>query len=437
VSTRPTNGTLSGTVVVADDDAPTRRLIRAALEPDGWTVEEAVDGVHACELTERLHPEIVMLDVDMPRMDGFAACARLRTERHGQHVPIMMITAKDDPESISRAYEAGATDFLSKPLKYTILRQRVRSMYLAERDRQDLRSERDFASAVVEHSGGLVMILDTTGRVIRFNASCERASGYLLSEIADTPVWDMLASAEDREREHAAFDRLMAERGHNHFEGAWTAKDGSRREIAWSNSVLLDSDGAVNYVVCTGLDVTARNEAEERARFLASYDPLTSLPNRRLITERLDQAIATAEHQLAVLVLDLDRFTDVNVTWGYAAGDALLMEVADRLAKGLRLSSTLAHHNIDLRTELRNTAAGAEPPRQVAGSGVHDHGQRRRLATPRRRVRERDPPQEFRIGDARRSREHEGKLPLLLGGHALQGLQTLVTRARTPAGHRP
>lgn len=341
------------TVVVADDDAPIRGLIRAALEADGWTIEEAVDGAHACELAERLQPDIVVLDVGMPRMNGFEACARLRAQRHGQHVPVMIVTAKDDQESISRAYEAGATDFLSKPLKFTILRQRIQSMHRAEQDRRDLRSERDFAAAVVEHSGGLVLILDATGRIVRCNASCEHVSGYQLSEIKDKRVWEILSSATERDREHAAFERLIAERDSCNYEGSWTAKDGSQREIAWSNTVLLDSDGDIDHVVCTGLDVTARNQAEERARFLASYDPLTSLPNRRLITERIGHAIAaTGEQRMAVLVLDLDRFTDVNATFGYAGGDDLLETVSERLTQSLRLNSVLEHHNPGLRTEL-------------------------------------------------------------------------------------
>ena len=342
------------TVVIADDHAPTRRLIRAALEPDGWTVEEAADGSDACDLVQRLQPDIVVLDVGMPTLDGFQACARLRAERGSQYTPIMIITAKDDQESISYAYEAGATDFLSKPLKYTILRQRLDSMHRAEQDRRSLRSERDFASAVVERSAALVVILDPTGRIVRFNASCERVSGYSLSEIKGEKVWEVLSDPEDRSGESNAFERLITEQGHSDHDGTWTSKDGSRYEISWSNSVLLDSEGTIEHVVCTGLDVTARNRAEERARFLASYDPLTSLPNRRLITERLDQAIAaaTAEQRLGVLILDLDRFTDVNATWGYAAGDELLKEVSDRLAKSLRLSSVLARHNPELRTEL-------------------------------------------------------------------------------------
>ena len=342
------------TVLVADDDAATRGLIRAALEPDGWTVAEVVDGLHACEVTERIQPDIVLLDVGMPRMDGFEACARLRTQPSSQHTPIMMMTAMDDQESISRAYEVGATDFLSKPFNFTILRQRLQYMRRAQQDRNALRSERDFASAVVEHSAALVVILDPAGHIIRFNESCEHVSGHSQHEVEGRLVWDVLSSPDDRNRERGAFERLIAERGTNHYEGSWTVKDGSRREIAWSNSVLLGSHGAIEHVVCTGLDITSRNQAEERARFLASYDPLTSLPNRRLITERVERAIiaTTAEQQMAVLLLDLDRFTDVNATLGYEAGDQLLKSVSDRLEKSLRLGNVLTRHNPGLRTEL-------------------------------------------------------------------------------------
>ena len=279
---------------------------------------------------------------------------RLRAQARTRHTPVMMMTAKDDQESISRAYEAGATDFLSKPFNFTILRQRLRYMLRAQQDRRDLRNERDFASAVVEHSAALVLILDPTGRIVRFNESCEQVSGYSLSEVKHREVWEVLACPKDRDRERAHFDRLVAERGTSHYEGSWTIRDKGRREIAWSNSVLLDSEGAVDHVVCTGLDVAARNQAEERARFLASYDPLTSLPNRRLVTERIDQAILAAApgQQLAVFILDLDRFTNVNASFGFPAGDQLLKEIADRLVRSLRLSGVVARHNPGLRSEL-------------------------------------------------------------------------------------
>ena len=346
------------TVVVAEDDGTTRLLIRAALEQDGWVVAEAVDGADACAVVERVQPDIILLDVSMPKLDGFEACARLRTLPHCQHTPVMMVTGMDDRESISRAYEVGATDFLSKPISFTVLRQRILYMYRAQQDSRDLRNERDFVSAVVDHSAALVLILDPTGRILRFNESCERASGLSFSEVQGQAVWDILSSPEERDDERARFERLISQRSINHYEGAWTTKDGTRREIAWSDSVLLDSDGHVQHVVCTGLDTTERHQAEEQILFLASYDPLTGLPNRRLVAEHLEEAVATADgQQLAVIILDLDRFKDVNATWGRHGGDALLADVAGRLAKSLRLINVLAQQDQGAHTEMGRVGA--------------------------------------------------------------------------------
>ena len=346
------------TVVVAEDDGTTRLLIRAALEQDGWAVEEAVDGADACAVIERVQPDIILLDVSMPKLDGFEACARLRALPHCQHTPVMMVTGMDDQASISRAYEVGATDFLSKPISFTVLRQRIQYMYRAQKDSRDLRNERDFVSAVVDHSAALVLILDPTGRILRFNESCERASGLSLSQVEGQAVWDILSSPEERDGERARFERLISERSINHYEGSWTTTDGTRREIAWSNSVLLNSDGSVEHIVCTGLDTTKRHQAEEQIRFLASYDPLTGLPNRRLVAEHLEQAVATADgQQLAVIILDLDRFNDVNATWGRHGGDALLSDVAGRLTKSLRLIDVLAQRDQGGRTEMGRVGA--------------------------------------------------------------------------------
>ena len=257
------------TVVVADDDATTRLLIRAALEQDGWTVEEAEDGAQSYEAVKRLQPNIVLLDVGMPELDGFEVCARLRELRSAQHIPVMMMTGLDDQESISRAYEVGATDFLSKPFNYMILKQRLRYMSRAEQDGRELRNERDFVSAVVDNSAALVLILDAEGRIIRFNGSCQRASGLSLSEAVGKHLWDVLSSPEEQDHDRDTFERLIFERGTNHYEGSLTTKDGNQREIAWSNSVLLNEEGNVEHVVCTGLDITERNEAEEKVKFLA------------------------------------------------------------------------------------------------------------------------------------------------------------------------
>lgn len=347
------------TALVADDDEGLRLLVRLALEDDGWLVEEAEDGASAMVMADTLRPDIILLDVEMPQLDGFETCVKLRKSPGSAHTPILMITGMDDQASISRAYEVGATDFLSKPFNVTVLCQRLQYMYRASQASRSLQSERDFVSMVVGTSAALVVVLDADGRVLRFNPSCERVSGYASSEVQGRFIWDILAESDDDGQERLMFEKLITERTTIDYQGSWRTRGGAVLEIAWSNAVFLGHDGTVENVVCTGLDVTERNQAEERLRFLASYDPLTGLPNRLLMTSRLQDAIATADAEvarLAVVFLDLDRFNHIKSTLGHAGGNSLLKDVAGRLAKSVRLSDVLTRQVSGPQMELARLA---------------------------------------------------------------------------------
>ena len=113
-------------VLIVDDDITVRLLVRRCLEKVGFVVEEASDGEKALSSFENLHPDIVLLDVRMPGMDGFEVCEEIRKLPGGNLLPILMVTGLDDMESINRAYEAGATDFITKSVNWEVLSHHVR-----------------------------------------------------------------------------------------------------------------------------------------------------------------------------------------------------------------------------------------------------------------------------------------------------------------------
>ncbi|HTN53507.1 MAG TPA: ATP-binding protein [Anaeromyxobacter sp.] len=121
------------------------------------------------------------------------------------------------------------------------------------------------AEAVVETSGALVVVLDRTGRVLRFNQACTRATGYPEREAFGRPIWDLLLP-EEVEGVRKVFERLLARDFPNQHENHWVARDGTRRLIAWSNFALLDDGGEVAFVVGTGIDITERTLAEQALR---------------------------------------------------------------------------------------------------------------------------------------------------------------------------
>src|ERR1700687_31864 len=138
-----TKVTVSTSILVVDDDPIVCSLVRATLERDGFTVIEARDGVEACRLYEEHHPDLLLVDLVMPHMDGFELCRVLRGRAESAYVPIVVATSLDDVPSIARAYDAGATDFIPKPLNWLVLNHRVRYILRASRAFQELRRNQE------------------------------------------------------------------------------------------------------------------------------------------------------------------------------------------------------------------------------------------------------------------------------------------------------
>jgi diguanylate cyclase (GGDEF)-like protein/PAS domain S-box-containing protein len=331
---------------VADDDSTVREVVREALLLAGFAVEEARDGAEAVALFERVAPDLVILDVRMPRMDGFEACVELRRRPGGNVVPILILTALDDVESITRAYEAGATDFASKPFNLTVLGHRVRYMLRARLALEELRRsqarlaaaqriarlghwERDLSTGEVVWSEEIFRLLGVEP------GSCRPGMEAFLARL----------HPDDRERAaRAAEDAITGSRPYA-LDLRVGLPGGEIRHLHDQAEVILDPQGRARHMAGTLQDITDRKRAEEQIRRLAYYDGLTRLPNRLLSTERLKVALENARRQsrtVAVLFLDLDQFKRINDTLGHGAGDRLLQGVADRLRKCLRAGDTIA-----------------------------------------------------------------------------------------------
>src|SRR6266851_5233261 len=138
-----TNLSRTASILIVDDDPVVRSLMRATLENDNFEVIEAVDGVEGCQLYEEHHPDLLLVDVMMPRMDGFELCRELRGRLASAYVPIVVATSLDDVPSIARAYDAGATDFIPKPINWLVLNHRVRYILRASRAFDELRRNQD------------------------------------------------------------------------------------------------------------------------------------------------------------------------------------------------------------------------------------------------------------------------------------------------------
>jgi signal transduction histidine kinase len=137
----------SADILVVDDDPVVRALMRTSLEGDGFAVREAEDGEEALTLCAQHRPDLMVVDVVMPRLDGYALCREIRVRPDLAYVPILMATGLDDVNSITQAYEAGATDFIAKPIQWVILSHRVRYMLRAAQNQTQLMTSMRAAEA--------------------------------------------------------------------------------------------------------------------------------------------------------------------------------------------------------------------------------------------------------------------------------------------------
>ena len=186
-----------------------------------------------------------------------------------------------------------------------------------KRSREDLRKERDFTATVLDTTGALVVVMDREGRVVRFNRACEGITGYSSDKIVGKSIWETLLAPEEREAVKAVFHELRSGQFPNRYENSWVAKDGSRRQIAWSNTVLLDAQGAVDHIVATGLDITEQRQADQRqARLLRRLEGFNRLQEELILPAPLAEKFKKIT-EAAVELLDLD-FCRI---WSLAAGD--------------------------------------------------------------------------------------------------------------------
>jgi two-component system cell cycle response regulator len=358
--------------VLIVDDIPTNvRLLEARLTAEYYEVLTASSGAQALEICQTQNVDIVLLDVMMPEMDGFEVCRRLKADPKTHHLPVLMITALDQPSDRVQGLDAGADDFLSKPVDDTQLMARVKSLVRLKSLTDELRARaltgqqiaiEDALRAMdsISANGGNILIIDTDQR------HAERIKGYLASD----HTVDILTEPADAvfQVTGASYELALVSMSLNDFDPLRVCSQVRTVDHSRNLPIILMADAGDKPRVVRALDLGVndfinrpvdRNELMARVRTqirrhryamelresvnntmaLAVTDELTGLYNRRYFDRHLNVMLGKAHEQerdMALMILDIDHFKAVNDNHGHDVGDAVLREFAARLKRNIR-----------------------------------------------------------------------------------------------------
>ncbi len=329
-------------VLVIDDDAVLRLMVRECLEQAGFQVVEAGTAEDGLAHFEREGCELVLVDLLLPGMNGHRACERLRRHPDGRNLPIIVMTGRDDRESICCAYDSGATDFVTKPIVWDLLPYKVR---YALRSHRTL-SESLQHQTLLAHAQRLAHLGSWEWQPGAAQLQCSdemfRIHGMQPDGVARS-LGDLLecVHADDRDAVRQAVQQALEQGRPYALEFRILRPDGSVRRLFEQTDVECDARGQLLALRGIRLDITQRVEADQRIRTLAYFDALTGLPNRSLLREMAHHWLPYAARRglcSAVLVVDIDRFKFINETLGAPVADEVLKQVGQRLRDCVRAS---------------------------------------------------------------------------------------------------
>lgn len=339
-------------ILVVDDDAVMRSVFGGILRSSGFAVDEASTGPEALDAARGIHPDLILLDVGLPGMDGFEVCTRLRSYREFAETPVLIMTGREEQGAIVRAFEVGATDFELKSVAPALLVHRVRFLLRATSTLADLRrSEARLAEAQrIARVGNWELSLASGA----FLGSAETFRLLSLGDHAAVVPLARVRQALDDEGQGAFAAAIHQVSGgqRGEIEGEFRLAGGGRtgRVVHFIGEVVPDAAGRPERVLGTVQDVTERVESREQIRTLAYYDALTGLPNRLMFVDQIRGFLSVARrrgHKVALMVVDLDNFKRINDSLGHGAGDQVLALVGARLREAVRLYDGLARERGD------------------------------------------------------------------------------------------
>jgi len=336
--------------VLIVDDAPAHLgALRSMMLQQGHQTFVANSGERALNIAQRALPDLVLLDINLPGMDGMEVCRRLKAHPVTSAIPVIFMSARSETEDIVAAFDIGASDYITKPLRLAEVCARVRAQLQFRRTSLSQQEQADRLRLIVNSIDEGLMIIEPSGRIQYANPACDRYLGYAPGELAGCTLDGLLAPSVAQEYLDL-FTRSVA--GANTGTGAPDCRGAREVLIRQRDGILRAMDLTLTPMtadpplfVALLHDITHHKQSETALQRAALVDPLTKIANRRHFDAFLEkewQRAVRSSQPLSLIVLDVDHFKGYNDSLGHAAGDACLQQVAMALQSHALRATDLA-----------------------------------------------------------------------------------------------
>ena len=393
-----------GDLLIVDDTPDNLRFLSTTLVDRGYEVRCVLNGTMALTSAQTAPPTLILLDIKMPGLDGYEVCQQLKADPATREIPVIFLSALDEPINKVKAFAVGGADYITKPFQveevlirienqltlqfvkaelYRLnaqlerriqertaqlekanqdLRREIRDRQRAEaslrESQEQLRQEKELAQVTLHSIGDAVITTDEVGKIKYFNPVAEQLTGWNVQEAQGLPLSNVftIVNEDTRKPVENPVERVLHSGQTvglaNHT--ILIARDGTEYAINDSAAPICDRQGRIIGTVMVFHDVTHSRNLSRQLSWQATHDALTGLANRRKFEQCLEEAIsiartapltASAKHQHqqhTLCYLDLDQFKIVNDTCGHIAGDELLRQVTALLRQRIRSTDTLA-----------------------------------------------------------------------------------------------
>lgn len=328
-------------ILIVDDSSLNIKILSDILKEKSYRITQAESGEMALKYSKLEKPDLILLDVMMPEIDGFEVCRRLKSDPESKNIPVIFISGLDESKYIVNGFKAGAVDYIIKPFQKEVVLARVNTHLKLNQTQQKLKRTNEEQNILVENIDFQVWYLHNAEKYGKANINHAKFMGLEKRDIENKLIKDFM------NKEDAEFcikeNRKVFQKKKKLVSKKWMKNfAGEERLLKITRSPKLDGNNKVQYVVCSAIDITEKHRREKEIKYLSFHDEMTGLYNRRYFENELERLSASRQLPITILVADLDKLKFINDNYGHKMGDKYIKAAADLLNLSSRQEDVLA-----------------------------------------------------------------------------------------------